>query len=154
MLKLDAPRVKSPSSHHHLYSFCYSLLTMDVLKLLSKKTKKIRHRLTGRKHKPDGTGADTSEERSDSASSHLRTNPSQPDDPGSTPPDKGKIGREGRNVRIGEGEITQTDPHLLSDVDIVEEAGPSREGNDADGEETKTSALAIPPNLEPRSKWA
>ena len=127
---------------------------MDVLKLLSKKTKKIQPRLTGRKHKPGGTGADTSEERSDSTSSHLRTNPSQPDDPGSTPPDKGNIGREGRNVRIGEGEIAQIDPHLLSDAEVVEEAGPSREGNDADGEKAKTSALAIPPNLEPHSKWA
>ena len=123
-------------------------------KLLSKTKKKIQHQLAESKHKPSGAGADTSEERSDSASSLLRTNPSQPDDPGSTPPDKGKTDREGGDVRIGEGETTQIHPHLLSDVEIVEEAGPSREGNDADEEEAKTSVLAIPLNLEPHSKWA
>ena len=113
-------------SNHLLYSFCHPLLT----------TRRNRHAKVTLEDKEENlapayweqtqTGRSGGrEEGCDSASSLLWTNPS--DGPGSTPQYKGKIDKEGRNVRISQGEITQIDSHLLPDVEIVEEAGPSRE---------------------------
>lgn len=156
-------------------------------KFSSKAKKKLQHLLPGKKHKSDEPGADTSGERTGSASSLLRpeshvalagghdgrsgvntvdgrshsTDLSQPDHAGAKEPaDGGENDRGGIKANIDGREIAQNDPRLLSEAEVGERSGPSREGDDADGGEAgqvsdHLSAIvipAIPPNLEPHGK--
>jgi hypothetical protein len=140
-------------------------------KFSSKAKNKLRRLLPGSKHKSDGTGGDTSGERSDSASSLLRPEPhvvaggvdtiqeqprstknlSKPEDPESTSASKGENDQEGRKANVERGENTRKDPGLLSDAEIAEGSSPSRGGNDGGeggaGQAHRPSTLAIPPDL-------
>jgi len=99
----------------------------DIRDLFSRMKKKIKHRITGRKRKPDGTGADTPGER--------------PDSPGSLPPPEPRVVAGGgqdpggngantdgqqtystdqrREAEIGERGSSQRHSYLDSDVDAT-----------------------------------
>jgi len=124
----------------------------DIRASLSKMKKGFKHRLTGRKRKPDGTGANASGEGTDSASSlpqpesHVvadegralevdRANAAeeqvfstdrspQPDGPESVPARGGDNGREGGEADIDGGErTTQSHSHPHPDVEVAVGSG-------------------------------
>ena len=80
---------------------------MDVREPFSRLKKKIKHRLTGSKHKSDRTEADAGEERADAT---------------------GSLPRPESHVVTGSGH---------SDAEGVVGSGPHREGNDASEEKVE-----------------
>jgi len=122
---------------------------------LSKMKKKFKQRLTGRKRKPDGTGANSGEETPDSASSlpqpehhviadeshHREWNragatgerasstdrPPQSDGPESVPVRGNDNRQEGGGADVDGGEASQKDSHLRPDVEVAVGSGRSRE---------------------------
>ena len=130
----------------------------DIRASLSKMKKGFKHRLTGRKRKPDGTGTSASGEGTDSASSfpqpeshvvadesHTRevdranaaeeqvfpTDQPQPDGPESVPAREGDNGREGGEADIDGGERTSqshSNPHPDVEVAVGSGRGGELEG--------------------------
>ena len=100
----------------------------DIRDSLSRMKKKIKYRITGRKRKPDGTGADTPGERADSPGSLPRPesrvvaggghdqggNGANTDGQQAYSTDQGR-----REVDIGGGAISQRHSYLDSDVDAA-----------------------------------
>ena len=126
----------------------------DIRGSLSKMKKKFKHRLAGRKHKPDGTGANPGGEGADSTSSlpqsvpHvvagksydregdranaagervLSTDLPQPDEPESVPVRGSDDGQEGGKADVGEGEADQRHSSPNPDVEVAVRSGHSGE---------------------------
>jgi len=121
----------------------------------SKMKKGFKHRLTGRKRKPDGTGADPSGERADLTTSipqpesHAvagesynregdRVNaageqvsstdpPPQPDGPESVPPHGSDNGQEEGETEVDGGEASQRDSHTRPEIEVATGSGHSGE---------------------------
>jgi len=119
----------------------------DVRHSLSKTKKKIKHLLTGRKRKPDGTGPNPDGEGADSTTSlpqpepHVVADesrdreedkadaagvrasstdrPPQPDGPESVPARGDDNGQDGGEVDVDEGEAGQKDSHPRPDVEVA-----------------------------------
>jgi len=131
----------------------------------SKLKKKVKHRLTGRKPKPNETGADVGGERVDSTGSRPQSEPHvvaggsndqggeepdarggqtlltiqlpQPDEPGSTP-GRGIVNdQERRGADVDGGEVEQAYSHLRSDVEVAEGDGPTEEKDTIDEEKVE-----------------
>ena len=135
-------------SHHHLRRFTHT--EMDIREPFSRLKKKIKHRLTGSKHKPDKIGADASGERADgplprpgphvvagggrdqegSGSNAVgeqvfSTNPPpQPDKPEPVSGDKSENDQE-----EGDADLVGREGSQRNSMG----SGPGREGNGADG---------------------
>jgi len=119
----------------------------DIRHSLSKTKKKVKHLLTGRKHKPDGTGPNPGGEGDDSTSSlpqpephivadesrdreedkadaagvraSLTDRPPQPDGPESVPARGNDNGQEGGEADVYGGEALRKDSPLRSDVEVA-----------------------------------
>ena len=137
---------------------------MEFRDSFSRLKKKVKHRLTGSKPKPNKTGADIGGESFDPTGSRSESEPhvvaggsrdqggkesnksgsqilstirlSRPDDPGPVLA-RGSINDQGRRgTDVDGGEIEQTHPHLLlTNVEVAEGSG--AEGKDIDGEEVE-----------------
>ena len=118
---------------------------------LSRTKKKFNQRLTGRKHKPDGTGEETPDSTSslpqpdphvvadesndqegnrtdaagERASSTVR--PPQPDGPESVPAHGNDNRQEGGEAGVDGGESGQKDSHPRSDIEVTVGSGRSGE---------------------------
>jgi len=137
-------------SHHHLRRFNTDM--DDIRDSLSKMKKKFKHRLTGRKRKPDGTGANPGGEGADSTSSlpqpephvvagesHKRegdrdntagerafsTDRSQPDGPESVSVRRSDDDQEGGEADADEGEAGHRHSHPRPDVEVMVGSGRS-----------------------------
>ena len=120
---------------------------MEFRDSFSKLKKKVKHRLTGNKSKPNKTEADVGEESVDSAGSRPGSGPHvvagggqdlstirlpQPGEPGFTPA-RGSVNDQARGAGVDGREVEQTRSHLHSvDVEVAEGSGPAK-GNDIDG---------------------
>jgi len=151
---------------------------MEFRDSFSKLKKKVKHRLTGSKPKPDKTGADVGGERVDSTgslagagprvvagSSHdqgheanadggrvISTVPQQ-DEPDSAPARGSVDDKERRGAYIDRGEVEKTHSHVhLVDVEVAEGSGPA-ERKDIDGERIypSPSITSIPRDGKPDS---
>ena len=133
---------------------------MESRNPFSKLKKKVKYRLTGKKQKPNKTGADAGEESVDLAGprpgsahplvvggSHDQqgNEPNtdggqglstirlpQPDEPGSMPGRGSGNDQERGGTDVDRGEVEQTHSHLHSDVEVGERSGPA-EGKDIGG---------------------
>jgi len=127
----------------------------DIRGSLSKMKKKVKHRLTGKKPKPDGVGPGPSGEGADSTSSlpqpdpHVVADescdgkgdradpagervfstdrPPQPDQSEFEPAHGGDVSQEGGDADIHGGEPSQSHPHPHSGSEIGVGSGSSRE---------------------------
>ena len=149
-------------SRHHLHRLNTDMGFRDSFSRLKKK---VKHRLTGRKPKPNEARANVGGERVDSTGSRPEPEPHvvaggshdqgrqgpdvkggqtlsmillpQPDEPGSIPGRGSVDDQERRGADIGGGEVEQVYSHPRSDVEVVEGGGPA-EGNDTiDGEKVE-----------------
>jgi len=119
----------------------------DIRHSLSKTKKKIKHLLTGRKRKPDGTGPNPGGEGADSTTSLPRPGPHavadesrgreedttdaagvrasstdrppQPDGPESVPARGSDNGQEGGKADVDGGETSKKDSHPHPDVEVA-----------------------------------
>jgi len=150
---------------------------MDKIRASLSKTKdKLKQRLTGRKRRPGGTGANPSEEGADSTSSLPQPEPSvaadeshsregdsadasggrlvstgqppQPDGPESVPARGSDNGQEGGDADIGGGEASQNDSHPHPDVEVAVGSGRSGE---LEGVYPSPSTPSISRGVEPDS---
>jgi hypothetical protein len=138
---------------------------MDFRNSISRLKKKVKHRLTGNKPKPNKAGADVGGDTVDSTGSrpgsehHIvaggshdqegkepsagggqvlpTIQPPQPDEPGPVP-ERGSVNDDERKgADFDGGEVEQTHSHLYSvDADVAE-GSVSDEGNDIDGEKVE-----------------
>jgi len=142
-----------PLSHHHLRS---SDTNMDNIRdSFSKMKKRFKHRLTGRKRKPDGTGVDPGGERADSTTSIPQPEshsvagesynregdkantdgeqvsstdpPPQPDGPESVPTRGSDNAQEEGETGIDRGESNQRDSHTRLEIEVAVGSGRSEE---------------------------
>jgi len=138
---------------------------MDFRDSFSRLKKKVKHRLTGRKPKPNKTGADVGGERVDSTGSRPESEPHvvaggshnqggkepdakggqtlstiqlpQPDEPSSVPGRGSVDDQEKRGADVDGGEVEQAYSHLRSDVEVAEGDGPTEEKDGIDGEKVE-----------------
>ena len=144
----------------------------DIRESFSRLKNSFKHRLRGRKHKPDRTGADPTEESVDSSGSLLR-----PESRTATGGDDGKgrgTSTDGRQVRsrdrspqpepvpasgydddgqrgkagVDGGEASQRHSRLDPDVEVAVGSGPGREVEQV---YPSPSAPSIPPSGKPDS---
>jgi len=123
----------------------------DIFDSFSKKGRKLKDRLRGKKHKPDRTGADTTGEIAGSSGSVLRPEPhvvvggrdgdgdrtstdtqqdcSRDQSPQPEPMSAGGSddARKRREADVGEKEVSQGHPRLDPDLGVVMDSGASRE---------------------------
>jgi len=127
----------------------------DIRDSFSRMKKKVKHRLTGSKRKPDRTGADARGERTDSTGSLPRPEPrvvtgGGHDQGGNGANTDGRqaystdLGR--REVDIGGGEFSQSHSYLRSDV---ESAMGSRRSGEVGQVYSSTSTPPIPSSGKP-----
>ena len=150
----------------------------DIQGSLSKMKKKFKQRLTGKKHKPDGTGASPGEETPDSTSSlpqpdpHVvadesndqegdradaagerapsTVRPPQPDGPESVPARGNDNRQEGVEAGVDGEEADQNDSHPCSDVEVAVGSGRSGELEAVD---PSPSTPSISHGAEPGGTW-
>ena len=148
-------------SRHHLHRLNIDMGFRDSF---SKLKKKVKHRLTGRKPKPNETGADVGGERVDSTGSRPESEPHvvaggshdqggkepdaeggqvlstirlpQSDELGSMLASESVNNRGRRGADVDGGEVEQVYSHLHSDVEVVEGSEPV-EGRDIDEEKVE-----------------
>jgi hypothetical protein len=123
----------------------------DILDSLSKKGKKFKDKLRGKKHKPDRTGVDAAGEIASSSGSLLRPEPhvaagghdgegnrtstdvqqdrsrDQSPQPEPMPAGGSDDDRQRREADVDQKEVSQRHSHLDPDVEVVVDSGPSRE---------------------------
>ena len=147
-------------SRHHLHR---PNIDMDFRDSFSRLKKKVKHRLTGRKPKPNETGADVGGERVDSTGSLPGAEPHvvaggshdqegdgatgdggqvistvrlpQPDEPSSVLA-RASVNDQERGADIDGGEVEHPHPHLYSDAEVAEGSGPA-EGKDIGGKKVE-----------------
>jgi len=139
--------------------------------------KKFKQQLTGKKHRPDGTGANPGEETPDSTSSLPQPNPHvvadeshkkrdradaagerasstvrppQPDGPESVPARGNDNRQEGEEADVDEREASQKDSHPNPDVEVMVGSGRSGELEAVD---PSPSTPSISHGAEPDGTW-
>jgi len=148
----------------------------DIRASLSKRKKKAKHLLTGKKRKPDGTGANPGEEGADSTSSLPQPEPhvvvgesydgegdeadaagepvfstDPPPQPGGSEPVPAHgvdNGQEGGETDVDGGEASQMDSHPHPDVEV---AVGSEHGGEPEGVYPSLSTPSISHSGEPDS---
>lgn len=143
---------------------------MGIRDSFSRLKDKIKHPLTGGRHKPDGTGADVGGERvhpegsllrpephvvadgshgredhganSDGRQAHPRDQPPQADEPESVPARGSGNGQEGGETDV-DGEVGQSHQHSHPDAEDTMECEPSLDVNDVD--EVRVEGVAPTP---------
>ena len=137
---------------------------MEFRNSFSKLKKKVKHRLTGSRPKPNKTGVDVGGSSLDPTSPHPGSEPylvvggchdqegsganvgegqvistvqlSQQDEPGIVPTHGSANDQERRERDVDKREVEETHPYLHSDAEVVEGSGPAGE-KDIDGEKVE-----------------
>ena len=154
--RIKATRPTIPLSHIHPHR---SNTDMGIRDSFSRSKKKVKHLLTGRKHKSGGTGTETGEESVGSVGSLPQSVPDivagssrnladnrasgggragsadqfpQQDEPELAPAGGSETGQGGGEVDVDRGEVGQRHSHLDPDVEAVVGSGSGREGSNTD----------------------